>query len=122
MSDDTAKPDGAEAPNAADAAAQADPAAVAEAVKNALAMQAAQKIDMAPCPCGSLVENLMLSIGQGQVGRATGGCCGIWGVDFLVPRTQDQEIIAKAAAKAWNEAPRPAPVIEPAGEGEAAAA
>jgi len=39
--------------------------------------------------------------GQGtKVGRATCGSCGVWGVDFLAPRTQEQEPVGKAAAKA----------------------
>lgn len=84
------------------------PDAVADAVKTALAEQGVTQIQLAPCPCGAVNVNLILDMAQGsKVGRASCGSCGIWGVDFLAPRTQDQELVGKAAAKAWNEAPRP---------------
>jgi len=51
--------------------------------------------------------NLLIDLPQGsKVGRAGCSACGVWGVDFLAPRTQDQELVGKHAAKAWNEAPR----------------
>jgi len=89
--------------------AEPAPAAVAEAVKQAIIEQppAVQQIKMAPCPCAGGETNLLLDVPQGsKVGRASCSMCGVWGVDFLVPRTQEQELVAKAAAKAWNEAPR----------------
>jgi len=87
--------------------AQPEPSAVHEGVKKAIAEQAAKQIQLAPCPCGSPESNLMLDVPQGsKIGRASCGACGVWGVDFLVPRVQDQELVGKYAAKAWNEAPR----------------
>lgn len=84
------------------------PSAVHEAVKKALVPSTvSQKINLEPCPCGAVKVNLMVDVGQGtKIGRATCGACGVWGVDFLAPRTQDQELFGKAASKAWNEAPR----------------
>lgn len=83
------------------------PAALAEAVKVALAEQRVTQVQLAPCPCGTPNVNLILDMAQGsKVGRASCSACGIWGVDFLAPRTQDQDLVGKAAAKAWNEAPR----------------
>lgn len=83
------------------------PAAVAEAVKAAITQQGVNQIKLEPCPCGVANVNLIIDIAQGgKVGRGTCGACGIWGVDFLAPRSQDQELIGKACAKAWNEAPR----------------
>ncbi len=84
------------------------PTAVADAVNEALQKQAPGKvaIQLNDCPCGS-AGDLMLDVPQGtKVGRASCSNCGVWGVDFLVPRTNNQEILAKAAGKAWNEAPR----------------
>ena len=90
------------------------PEAVAAAVREALpdfetsaTDPRVQQIPLLPCPCGSTEANLMLDVPQGQkVGRATCSLCGVWGVDFLVPRSQDQNLIGAAASKAWNEAPR----------------
>lgn len=86
------------------------PEAVHDAVKAAIASdqeQAAGLVQLGQCPCGAANMNLMLEIPQGaKVGRATCGTCGVWGVDFLAPRTQDQNVVSVAAAKAWNEAPR----------------
>lgn len=88
-----------------------EPSAVHAAVKEALVPPANRppvtQIPLAPCPCGNNETNLLLDVPQGQkVGRATCSICGIWGVDFLVPRSQDQELVGQAASKAWNEAPR----------------
>lgn len=88
---------------------QPGPDAVADAVKQAIAAQQAtgQRINLAPCPCGERNVTVMLDIPQGsKVGRATCGTCGTWGVDFLVPRSQDQNLAGKKAAEAWNDAPR----------------
>ena len=83
------------------------PSEVADAVKQAIAQQGVRQIKLAPCPCGAVNVNLVLDIAQGgKIGRSTCGACGIWGVDFLAPRSKDQELIGNAAAKAWNEAPR----------------
>jgi hypothetical protein len=83
------------------------PSEVHDAVRQALAQQGVKQIKLAPCPCGVTAVNLMIDIPQGnKIGRSTCGACGVWGVDFLAPRTQDQELIGTAAAKAWNEAPR----------------
>ncbi|MCK5090232.1 MAG: hypothetical protein KAQ88_09645 [Hyphomicrobiaceae bacterium] len=85
------------------------PSELPDAVKQALARQAPNvtQIVLAPCPCGTANVNLLIDIPQGsKVGRGTCGACGVWGVDFLAPRSQDKEIMGKAAAKAWNEAPR----------------
>jgi len=85
-----------------------EPSAVHEAVKEALVQRpSVQRINLEPCPCGAVNVNLIVDVGQGtKVGRATCGACGIWGVDFLSPRTNDKELFGKAASKAWNEAPR----------------
>lgn len=86
-----------------------EPSAVHAAVKEALIPEqpAVQQIKLAPCPCSAGETNLMLDAPAGsKVGRASCSVCGVWGVDFLVPRSQSQELIATAAAKAWNEAPR----------------
>ena len=84
------------------------PEAVAEAVREAIKQNpGAIQMELAPCPCGTPNVNLMIDLPQGaKVGRAGCGTCGVWGVDFLAPRTQDQDLLGKAAAKAWNEAPR----------------
>lgn len=85
------------------------PKKVDAAVKRALEKQApgVQQIELQPCPCGTSAVNLLVDLPQGsKVGHGTCGSCGVWGVDFLAPRTNDQELIANAAAKAWNEAPR----------------
>lgn len=86
----------------------ADPSAVHEAVKAALDVTAPPKIELLPCACGAPEVNLVIDAPrQGEkVGRVSCSDCGAWGVDFLVPRTQDQELIGKKAAQAWNEAPR----------------
>lgn len=79
------------------------------AVKRALEKQApgVQQIELQPCPCGTVAVNLLVDLPQGsKVGHGTCGSCGVWGVDFLSPRSNDKELIANAAAKAWNEAPR----------------
>jgi len=86
-----------------------EPSKVSEAVKEALARQApgVQQIVLAPCPCGTANVNLLIDLPQGtKVGRASCGACGVWGVDFLAPRTNDKDLLGKSAAKAWNEAPR----------------
>jgi len=85
------------------------PSEVPDAVKQALARQApgVQQIVLASCPCGTANVNLLIDVPQGsKVGRATCGSCGIWGVDFLAPRTNDKDLFGKTASKAWNEAPR----------------
>ena len=82
---------------------------VAGAVKRALQRQApgVTQIQLEPCPCGTVNVNLLVDLPQGgKVGHGTCGSCGVWGVDFLAPRSNDKELIASAAAKAWNEAPR----------------
>lgn len=81
--------------------------AAAEAIQRALA-GAKRGPQLSPCACGATDFNLMIELPQSsKVGRATCGACGTWGIDFLAPRTQDQNLISGAAAKAWNEAPRP---------------
>jgi len=83
--------------------------AVHEAVHRALAKQAPNVVqrNLEPCPCGTDNVNLLIDVAQGsKVGRATCGACGIWGVDFLAPRSQDKELMGRAATKVWNEAPR----------------
>ncbi len=83
--------------------------AVHEAVHRALQRQApgVVQIVLAPCPCGTANVNLLIDLPQGsKVGRAGCGACGVWGVDFLAPRSNDKELMGRAAAKAWNEAPR----------------
>lgn len=85
------------------------PAKVANAVKRALERQApgVTQIELQACPCGTVNVNLLVDLPQGsKVGHGTCGSCGVWGVDFLAPRSNDKELIATAAAKAWNEAPR----------------
>ena len=85
------------------------PSELPEAVKRALERQApgVQQIVLAPCPCGTATVNLIIDLPQGsKVGRGTCGACGVWGIDFLAPRSQDKDLIGKASAKAWNEAPR----------------
>ena len=80
------------------------PAAVREALREPVPVA---QIQLAPCPCGVTNVNLLIDLPQGsKVGRAGCSACGVWGVDFLAPRTQDQELVGKHAAKAWNEAPR----------------
>lgn len=82
---------------------------VSAAVKQALERQApgVTQIQLAPCPCGTPNVNLLIDVPQGnKVGRGTCGSCGVWGIDFLVPRSQDKDLLGRAAAKAWNEAPR----------------
>lgn len=92
---------------AEETAPAADPDAVSEAVARALAEQKVTQVQLAPCPCGTANVNLLIDLPQGsKVGRAGCSACGVWGVDFLAPRTQDQDLVGKAAAKAWNEAPR----------------
>lgn len=82
---------------------------LSDAVKEAIAKQGVTRIDLAPCPCGAQNVNLMLELdANSKIGRASCGSCGAWGIDFLAPRTQDKELVGRAAAKAWNEAPRPA--------------
>lgn len=82
-------------------------APVAEAVSRALAENNVTQVQLAPCPCGTPNVNLLIDLPQGsKVGRAGCSACGVWGVDFLAPRTQDQDLVGNAAAKAWNEAPR----------------
>jgi hypothetical protein len=85
-----------------------EPKAVAAAVQQALAEQhPVPQIQLAGCPCGVANVNLLIDLPQGsKVGRAGCSACGVWGVDFLAPRTQDQELVGQHAAKAWNEAPR----------------
>lgn len=86
-----------------------EPAAVSAAVKRALERQApgVTQIKLEPCPCGTVNVNLLVDLPQGsKVGHGTCGSCGVWGIDFLAPRSNDKELIATAAAKAWNEAPR----------------
>ena len=78
-------------------------------MKRALERQApgVTQIKLEPCPCGTVNVNLLVDLPQGsKVGHGTCGSCGVWGVDFLAPRSNDKELIASAAAKAWNEAPR----------------
>ena len=85
------------------------PSEVSEAVQRALARQApgVTQIKLAPCPCGTANVNLLIDLPQGEkVGRGTCGACGVWGIDFLTPRSNDKELLGRAAAKAWNEAPR----------------
>lgn len=92
---------------AEETAPKPDNPALQQAVSAALAKQGVTQIQLAPCPCGTPNVNLILDMAQNsKVGRASCGACGIWGVDFLAPRTQDQDLVGKAAAKAWNEAPR----------------
>jgi hypothetical protein len=82
---------------------------VDNAVKKALEKQApgVQQIELQPCPCGTVGVNLLVDLPQGsKVGHGTCGSCGVWGVDVLAPRSNDEKLIANAAAKAWNEAPR----------------
>ena len=97
-----------EVPTASEEAApEPKPSQVHDAVRSALANEMAQHVVLSSCPCGSTNVNLMIDLPQGsKVGRATCGACGTWGVDFLAPRTQDQDLLGKVAAKAWNEAPR----------------
>ena len=82
------------------------------AVQKALDQGAARRIEIAPCMCGANAPgtppvDLTVRMQQGsQVARASCSGCGVWGVDFLVPQTNNQELVAVAAAKAWNEAPR----------------
>ena len=86
---------------------EAAPTAVSEAVQKALSENNITQVQLAPCPCGTPNVNLLIDLPQGsKVGRAGCSACGVWGVDFLAPRTQDQEILGSATAKAWNEAPR----------------
>lgn len=88
-------------------APEPQPSEIHDAVRNALAQQGAQQISLAPCPCGTANFSLVLDLPQGsKVGRGTCGACGIWGIDFLAPRSQDKDLIGRTAAKAWNEAPR----------------
>lgn len=90
-----------------EARVEVDPDAAAEAIQRALA-GAKRGPQLRPCACGATEFNLMIELPQSsKVGRATCGACGTWGIDFLAPRTQDQNLISSAAAKAWNEAPRP---------------
>lgn len=110
----TEEQNGAEAPietNQEEAAPEAqppeDPNKVAEAIAKALESQGPPRASLKGCPCGELQEpKINIDVSQDKVGRATCGGCGVWGVDFLVPRTQDQNLIGAAAAKAWNDAPR----------------
>jgi len=90
-------------------AAEPEPAEVAAAVRQAIVEQqpAVTQTDLLPCVCSDGQTNLMIDVPNGQkIGRATCSVCGVWGVDFLVPRSQDQNLIGAAASKAWNEAPR----------------
>ena len=112
MSDDKQDPnefeDQPEVKTAAEETAP-QPSEVSDAVKQALAQQApgVVQIQLAPCPCGTVNVNLVIELAQGsKIGRGTCGACGVWGIDFLAPRSQDKELLGKTAAKAWNEAPR----------------
>jgi len=83
------------------------PETIEAAVKNAIAAKTPQRIELRPCPCGELSVTLMMDAApNSKIGRATCGTCGTWGVDFLVPRSQDQNLVGMKAAEAWNEAPR----------------
>ena len=76
-------------------------------VLDAIAKAQAGKQALSPCMCGAAEPNVVIEIPNGtKIGRATCGECGIWGVDFLAPRSQDQNVIGAAATKAWTEAPR----------------
>lgn len=82
------------------------------AVQTALAQGAAKRVEIRPCMCGANAPgtdpvDLTIRMEQNsKVGRVCCSGCGVWGVDFLVPLTNNQELIAQAATKAWNEAPR----------------
>lgn len=91
-------------------AVEPEPSEVHAAVVEELAKENPDmvRIEMAPCACGQPMEKLTLDTsGNNKVGRVVCGQCGIWGVEFLIPRTDQQEVVGKAATKAWNEAPRP---------------
>ena len=95
------------ASNQEEAAPTADNPKIQEAVARALAEGKVTQVELAPCPCGVPGVNLLIDLPQGsKVGRAGCSACGVWGVDFLAPRTQNQELVGQAAGKAWNEAPR----------------
>jgi len=84
-----------------------DAAEVAPEILEALAKAQPNKVELRPCGCGAAEPNVMIDVPNGaKIGRVTCGTCGVWGVDFLAPRTQDQNVTGAAAAKAWNEAPR----------------
>ena len=79
---------------------------VQEAVQAALAKAGVKEVLIQPCICGE-TKDLSIKVAQNSaVGRVTCAGCGIWGVDFLVPAVNDQDIVGRAATKAWNEAPR----------------
>lgn len=67
-----------------------------------------QKLDLAPCPDGSVPENLLLEMNRNnpKVGIARGDSCPDWGVEFLIVNPNDQERLVRDAAAAWNNAPR----------------
>ena len=92
-----------------DAPQEPEPSAVHKAVTDAIAQtQEENKVELSACPCMKHdPAEIVVESQQGtKVGHAICSHCGVWGVEFLIPRTQDQNVLARAAAKAWNDAPR----------------
>ena len=76
-------------------------------VKKTARQPKTKKPEILPCPCGASPDGVGISMPQGsQVGHASCKSCGVWGVDFLIPKVQDKAIIITTAIMAWNGAPR----------------
>ena len=67
---------------------------------------AANKMLLAPCPCGLTPDKLFVEIMQpGKYARAMGDCCGNWSIEFRLLYEQDPVKAQAKAAEAWNSTP-----------------
>ena len=79
---------------------------IAQAASRAVAnMQPEEKF--APCPCGQVPTDLMISIPKNQkYGTIQGNCCAVWAMEFKAGFPKDEVELQLRAMAAWNQAPR----------------
>lgn len=61
----------------------------------------------APCPCGEVPTDLVITASKGaKYGTVQGNCCAAWLMEFKIGFPKDQADLQLKAMVAWNEAPR----------------
>lgn len=64
----------------------------------------------APCPCGEVPTDLVITAPQrARYGSVQGNCCATWSMEFKIGFPKDQADLQLRAMEAWNEAPRKGP-------------
>ena len=79
---------------------------IAQAASIAAAnMQPEEKF--APCPCGQVPTDLIISVPRNQkYGTIQGNCCAVWAMEFKAGFPKDDVELQLKAMAAWNQAPR----------------